>query len=150
MKSAADELVRELLQTEAILERVARRLEEEFADRYQSAGVNPMSLVKRIQKLQAEVPDLRTDCEALIQRKQELVDAAKQQLVSNRTRLHQLASQSGLVLSECQDTVTGFQQAVAEWDTQQSQLVLHSTGANGQDQYSRDALNRALAGSMLA
>ena len=52
MKGAAEELVRELMQAEQALLKVTRKLEEEFAARFEGCGVDPMALCKRIQRLQ--------------------------------------------------------------------------------------------------
>eukprot|EP00983_Pelagomonas_calceolata_P092360 1157654-Pelagomonas_calceolata.AAC.3 len=70
LRSRADDFLHELMQTEASLEKIARKLELEFAERFSETGVNPLSLVKRIQKLQSELPELRNECQGLIQRKQ--------------------------------------------------------------------------------
>ena len=46
-----------------------------------------------------------------------MIDAAKRQLGTNRTTLHQLAAQSGFQLKrEPDEAFSGFQSALAEWD----------------------------------
>jgi hypothetical protein len=54
------------------------------------------------------------------------VDAAKQQLISNRQLLQQLSAKSGLQLPEGDAAFASFTQAVAEWDNQAS---THGIGA---------------------
>mmetsp|Transcript_2588 Transcript_2588/g.5929 ORF Transcript_2588/g.5929 Transcript_2588/m.5929 type:complete len:156 (+) Transcript_2588:96-563(+) len=148
LRSRADDFLHELMQTEASLEKIARKLELEFAERFSETGVNPLSLVKRIQKLQSELPELRNECQGLIQRKQDLIDAAKQQLSINRQRLHQLCTVSGMVPPDDSDVHEAFKQALQEWDAQcvaaQGSEVLAQPSI-----LNRDELNRALASSML-
>ena len=51
---------------------------------------------------------------------QDLIDAAKQHLRSNRARLQQLAAHSSCALQEDSEAYAGFTQAVSEWDAQVS------------------------------
>jgi hypothetical protein len=57
---------------------------------------------------------------------QELVDAAKQQLVSNRQLLLQLSARSGLQVQQEDSAFSSFTQAVSEWD---NQAAAHAAGA---------------------
>lgn len=51
---------------------------------------------------------------------QELIDAAKHQLINNHERIQHLSSSSGLPQDgETEETYTEFTQAIAEWDASQ-------------------------------
>ena len=57
---------------------------------------------------------------------QALIDAAKSQLLSNRSRLHSLCARSGLQPREDPETLQSFQQALSEWD---AQVAVQNSGA---------------------
>jgi len=61
---------------------------------------------------------------------QDLIDAAKQQLSTNRQRLHRLCAISGMAAPDDSEVHGAFQQALQEWDSQCVAASGSGKGAN--------------------
>mmetsp|Transcript_15071 Transcript_15071/g.32673 ORF Transcript_15071/g.32673 Transcript_15071/m.32673 type:complete len:158 (-) Transcript_15071:722-1195(-) len=148
LKRSAEDLIALLQKSEATLDHVSRKLEEEFAHRFKDSKVDPMSLAKRLKRLADEVPALKAECQTLLQRKQALIDAAKRQLLSNRTTVQQLCARAGVPVEDDSSTFEGFTDVISQWDCQ---VARQKSGLlSEQPSYlSRDELNRELAKTML-
>ncbi|KAG1653232.1 hypothetical protein FOA52_008482 [Chlamydomonas sp. UWO 241] len=145
----AEELYGMLQKCEHALDSVSSKLDAEFDTRYANTGLNPLVLSKRIKQLSTHIPALKADCQALIQNKQSLIDAAKQSLLSNRAQLLDMSGRLGVAQDAGDDAemLSDFGDALAEWD---KQAATQGREVAGPPSYmSREELNRALAGSML-
>jgi len=108
-----------LERSEMALDAVAHGLEAEFDERFAGAGVaNPLHLTARVRRLERALPELRALCEELVRSKQELVDAAKAQLRSNRDALRGLCARAGTAPPP-DDVYADFSEAMAAHEAQQ-------------------------------
>ncbi|KIY99690.1 hypothetical protein MNEG_8269 [Monoraphidium neglectum] len=144
---AGEDLIGLLERSGTTLAQVARRLEEEFADRFSDVGVNPLAIIKRIRRLERDLPELKEQCQALITTKQELTDSARQLLHSNRDQLQALNARSGAPQHDDAAVVGAFDSAIGEWDSQMRRARENAGG--GGLAYTTQALNLALARSNL-
>ena len=82
---------------------------------------------------------------------QALVDAAKQQLLTNRSQLHNLSNKCGVAVQEDARVLNNFSLALKSWDQQSAQHKVQDMVDQSSSAYmTRDELNKALAGSMIA
>lgn len=59
--------------------------------------VNPFQLLEKLKKIKSELPQLRKDCEEIIEAKQEAIQLTREVLlVKNRSVIHKLHQLSGL------------------------------------------------------
>lgn len=147
LKIASEDLISLLERSSTTLAFVARRLEDEFAARFQDVGVNPLSIIKRIKRLERDLPDLKEQCQALISSKQELTDSARQLLHSNQQQLQQLCGKSGAPQHDDASVLSAFDASLEEWDAQMRRA--REDGAGDGLAYTAEALNIALARSNL-
>ncbi|KAK9804192.1 hypothetical protein WJX72_000213 [[Myrmecia] bisecta] len=143
LAAATESLVICLDKAAADLDFVSHRLEEEFQQRYGSTTADPMCLLKRIKRLQRDLPEVRSECHAVLEAKQNLIDAAKRQLTGNRDTLQRLQSKVGIPKQEDDETFAAFCAALSEWE---AKTALHNTG--GGPALSRDDLNKAFVQSV--
>ncbi|GAQ84016.1 hypothetical protein KFL_001730100 [Klebsormidium nitens] len=118
-----------LEKAQADLEFVAQKLEEEFEEKFSRSGVNPIKLVARLKKIQEELPQVKAESENILAAKQDLIDTAKQSIVTNRDLLRRLQGRAGMpVVPDFEDgTYRAFSEALQEWD---SQVGLHTVQRN--------------------
>lgn len=135
-----------LERSEAALDHVSHKLQEEFDSRF-AGSVNPMQLTARIKGLERELPELKQQCQDLIRSKQELIDSSKKHLSGNRDLLQQLCTKSGLVRRQQDDSFKEFSTAISEWDRQI--YAANSQAPDPGNLLSRYDLNAALAGTVL-
>ena len=156
LQRAGEDLVSLLERSGAALATVARRLEEEFADRFAADGVNPLAVARRVRRLERDLPELKARCQEVIAAKQELADAARSLLRGNRETLQALAARSGAPRHDDAAAVAAFDGALNEWDAQLRRAreaggVVDGVGGCvlGGGGYSAEGLNAALARSNL-
>mmetsp|Transcript_20930 Transcript_20930/g.28966 ORF Transcript_20930/g.28966 Transcript_20930/m.28966 type:complete len:120 (+) Transcript_20930:86-445(+) len=83
--------------------------------------MNPMRLLRRVQRLQAQVPQVRAQAQGALVAKQEMVDTMKKVVMKNADMLGKLKQQTGLQSATgCQphQVRESFESALMEWDTQ--------------------------------
>ncbi|KAI8468571.1 MAG: hypothetical protein J3K34DRAFT_470752 [Monoraphidium minutum] len=166
LQVAAEDLIGLMERSGTALALVARRLDEEFATRFKDAGVNPLEIIKRIKRLERELPELKDQCQALISTKQarqpppptsapalgartalELTDAARQLLRGNRDQLQALVARSGAPPHGAAAAAGALGAALEEWDAQMRRA--REGEAGGGLDYDARELNLALARSNL-
>ncbi|CAI9094707.1 OLC1v1030494C2 [Oldenlandia corymbosa var. corymbosa] len=95
------------------------KLEKEFQQTYPD-NANPMKLVARIKKIQADVSSLKEQCRELLEAKQGLIDKARMVLVGNRSMLQKLQASTRIpVTDDSSDSAySNFSQIIEEWTVQ--------------------------------
>lgn len=146
-KAACEALVDVLSSSQDALDRLTRRLQDEVDYKFAGAGVNPVDLARRINSLQRELPKLKQSCAALIENKQGLIDAAKQQLMLSHHQLATLSRQSGYSAASSDSVLKEFRHAVSEWDSQLAVQRQSGLPALGEDEKAN--INKLLALSVV-
>ncbi|KAI3426973.1 hypothetical protein D9Q98_006917 [Chlorella vulgaris] len=117
--AAAEGLVASLQRAQAELDFIANRLEEEFSRSCRKGEINTLSLLTRLNRLKRELPGLQDECQAVLQAKQELVDAVKAGLGANTEQLRTLQRRAGIPTDAAsEETCAAFTAAVKEHDSQ--------------------------------
>jgi hypothetical protein len=96
LPEACEVFIASLEKAYAELEWIAGQLEEQFASKDATGGVNPLTLVQRIHRLQSDVPAVATECEKLLTAKTAVVVSVKDRLQSNVELLDRLQRRAGL------------------------------------------------------
>jgi len=134
-----------LEKAQADLEWVGNKLEQEFSSRYKGGEINPMDVMTRIHRLNAELPAVASECSEVLQAKQLIVDAAKHSLVGNTEELQRLERKAGIEHSDDGEAaLRSFHTAVQELE---AKLRLPHAGAGA---LSRAELNEAVAHSIVS
>lgn len=151
LTEAVDGLVASLQHAQAELAWIERQLEEEFGGRFggrhKSGDINPLDVLTRIHQLRRELPAVADECAAVLQAKQECVDAAKRHLVVNAELLGELQRKAGQAEAApgAEATRAAFDAAVREHEAK-----LQLTFDKHSNQITRAGLNEAFVHSVVA
>ncbi|KAG9455819.1 hypothetical protein H6P81_000327 [Aristolochia fimbriata] len=129
-----DGVVQLLTKANHDLNLVQHCLEKEFNQVYPE-NVNPLKLVSRISRIQADLLLLKEQSRTLLAAKQDLIDKARTNLVRNRSLLHRLQASSGISLvSDSEDSAyRNFSQAIDEWTSQVRSKTGNENPASAED-----------------
>eukprot|EP00736_Rhodelphis_marinus_P010609 Rmarinus@m.10624 len=134
MENALRELEIQLLRLDSDLRYVSCRLEDEFATKYSSSGVNPSKLLKRIKNVEDELPKLREAFMKNTARKEDLMEftnrvvrGSSQMLLSAQRRVS-IPTDSDLL----QNNLEEFSTYRRSWESHLNQVVGETTG-QGED-----------------
>eukprot|EP00002_Diphylleia_rotans_P021440 TRINITY_DN4170_c0_g1_i3.p1 TRINITY_DN4170_c0_g1~~TRINITY_DN4170_c0_g1_i3.p1 ORF type:complete len:325 (+),score=70.23 TRINITY_DN4170_c0_g1_i3:52-1026(+) len=98
MEEATKLFESEFRKTWADLSYVAVKLEADYGSKYDmhdKSGLNPMRILKRIKKLQDDIPKLREELETVMIQKHMLMDACHRNLSQNRSKILRFQQQLG-------------------------------------------------------